>query len=76
MRVKDDAMARREWMKERMGGPLTADFRDAMLAELAAVQAAIPTRTSASFTCRASPFRTRASAPRSNSQEATSGRFG
>jgi photosystem II stability/assembly factor-like uncharacterized protein len=42
MRVKDDAEARREWMKERMGGPLTADFRDAMLAEMATVQAAHP----------------------------------
>ena len=42
MRVKDDAVARREWMKERMGGPVTADMRDALLAEIAAVEAHHP----------------------------------
>lgn len=41
-RIKDDATARREWMKERMGGPLSSDFRDAMLAELAALKAKYP----------------------------------
>jgi photosystem II stability/assembly factor-like uncharacterized protein len=39
MRVKDDAVARREWMKERLGGPVTADVRDALLSEIAAVEA-------------------------------------
>ena len=34
-RIKDDATARREWMKERMGGPVSAGVRDAMLTELA-----------------------------------------
>ena len=32
MRVSDNAMARREWMRERMGGPLSSQFMDAMLA--------------------------------------------
>jgi photosystem II stability/assembly factor-like uncharacterized protein len=42
MRVKDDARARREWMKERMGGPVTADMRDALLTEIGAVEARHP----------------------------------
>jgi photosystem II stability/assembly factor-like uncharacterized protein len=42
MRVKDNAIARREWMKERMGGPLTSAFRDAVLAELEALAAKYP----------------------------------
>jgi photosystem II stability/assembly factor-like uncharacterized protein len=42
MRLKDDAVARREWMRERMGGPLTSEFRDAMLGEIAAVQSSYP----------------------------------
>ncbi len=41
-RIKDDATARREAMKERMGGPLSADFRDAMLAQLSTLQARYP----------------------------------
>ena len=32
MRVKDDPRARREWMKERLGGPLSAEFMESMLA--------------------------------------------
>lgn len=32
MRVSDDARARREWMKERMGGPLSPEFMESMLA--------------------------------------------
>lgn len=42
MRIKDDPIARREWMKERMGGALTSEFRDALLAEIAAVESAYP----------------------------------
>jgi photosystem II stability/assembly factor-like uncharacterized protein len=42
MRVKDNAIARREWMKERMGGELTAAFRDAVLAELQSLRSRYP----------------------------------
>jgi photosystem II stability/assembly factor-like uncharacterized protein len=42
MRVRDNATARREWMKERLGGPVTAAFRDAVLAEMQALQAKYP----------------------------------
>jgi photosystem II stability/assembly factor-like uncharacterized protein len=42
VRIKDDATARREWMKERMGGPLSSDARDAMLAQIAALRAKYP----------------------------------
>jgi hypothetical protein len=31
MRITDDATARREWMRERMGGELSPQFMDAML---------------------------------------------
>ena len=41
--VKDDPIARREWMKERLGGEeLTSEFRDAVLAEIAAVESVTP----------------------------------
>ena len=42
MRVKDDPVGRREWMKERLGGPVTAEMRDALLGEVNAVTAAHP----------------------------------
>ena len=32
MRVRDNAMARREWMRERMGGALSAEFMESMMA--------------------------------------------
>lgn len=41
-RVKDEARGRREWMKERMGGELTAAFRDSMIAQANALQAQYP----------------------------------
>ncbi|HEX2060891.1 MAG TPA: sialidase family protein, partial [Thermoanaerobaculia bacterium] len=41
-RVKDEARGRREWMKERMGGELTAGFRDSMIAEANAIRARYP----------------------------------
>ena len=42
MRVKDDPAGRREWMKERFGGPVTAEMRDALLDQINAVTAAHP----------------------------------
>ena len=42
MRVKDDARARREAFKERMGGPLSARFAEAMIAAAAAQRQQYP----------------------------------
>ena len=42
MRVKDLATARREWMKERMGGELSSAFRDAVLAEMRTLERRFP----------------------------------
>ena len=42
MRIKDDAFARREWMRERTGGPLSAQVRDALSSQIAAVESAHP----------------------------------
>lgn len=42
MRVKDDAIARREAAKERMGGPFTAEIRNAVLSEIGSVSARHP----------------------------------
>lgn len=42
MRVSDNATARREWMRERMGGALSPQFMESMMAAAAAQRAANP----------------------------------
>ena len=44
MRITDDARARQEWMRERMGGALSPQFMGAML-DAARVQRAVSRRT-------------------------------
>jgi hypothetical protein len=42
MRVGDNATARREWMRERMGGALSPQFMESMMAAAAAQRAKNP----------------------------------
>jgi photosystem II stability/assembly factor-like uncharacterized protein len=57
MRVKDRALGRREWMKERMGGPLTAELRDGILGEMRTASATTGQKSAAGSWTSVGPAR-------------------